>query len=252
MRIADRRGRRRARGRLLRRAEERGRRRRCMYRIDAPRLAAGAPLAADLSVVGRAHWRPGSTATGIATRWPGQRLDYLAGARWAERAVRRSRVGAGRGAPGLGPAALGAGRLRPLPRDAHAGRRGAPLRGGLHRRRSAGRAGRARGDARAHFGPARARVVHGRGERERGGEPRRRRSWPRSMRRSARRDGSCREESFDAIAADAEGRSGADAAAAQAFREHRPVARTRRGSARAGAARKSSAVIGSPNRRPWP
>jgi cholesterol transport system auxiliary component len=54
-----------------------------IYRIDAPTLAAGAPLAADLRIdVGPAA--PGLEGPGIATRWPGQRLDYIAGARWAE------------------------------------------------------------------------------------------------------------------------------------------------------------------------
>lgn len=54
-----------------------------MYRIEAPRLAVGAPLAADLKVVIGAL-APGLDGPGIATRWPGQRVDYLAGARWAE------------------------------------------------------------------------------------------------------------------------------------------------------------------------
>ena len=54
-----------------------------MYRIDAPRLAQGAPLAADLKVV-VSSLAPGLDEPGIATRLPGQRLDYVAGARWAE------------------------------------------------------------------------------------------------------------------------------------------------------------------------
>ena len=54
-----------------------------VYRVDAPKLAAGAPLAADLKVdVGQVA--PGLDSPGIATRWPGQRLDYVAGARWAD------------------------------------------------------------------------------------------------------------------------------------------------------------------------
>jgi len=54
-----------------------------VYRIGAPKLAAGAPLAADLKIdVGQVA--PGLDSSGIATRWPGQRLDYVAGARWAE------------------------------------------------------------------------------------------------------------------------------------------------------------------------
>jgi cholesterol transport system auxiliary component len=55
-----------------------------IYRVDAPRLAAGAPAPVDLKlVVGGAA--PGLDGAGIASRWPGQRLDYLAGARWADK-----------------------------------------------------------------------------------------------------------------------------------------------------------------------
>jgi cholesterol transport system auxiliary component len=55
-----------------------------IYRVDAPALTAGAALPVDLKVVvsGAA---PGLDGAGIAGRWPGQRLDYLAGARWADR-----------------------------------------------------------------------------------------------------------------------------------------------------------------------
>jgi len=55
-----------------------------VYRVDAPVLAAGAVLPVDLNIVvsGAA---PGLDGAGIAGRWPGQRLDHLAGARWAER-----------------------------------------------------------------------------------------------------------------------------------------------------------------------
>ncbi len=54
-----------------------------LYRIDAPRLDAGTPVTADLKVdVGQAA--PGLEGAGIATRWPGQRLEYVAGARWAQ------------------------------------------------------------------------------------------------------------------------------------------------------------------------
>ncbi len=55
-----------------------------IYRVDAPVLAAGAALPVDLKVVvsGAA---PGLDGAGIAGRWPGQRLDHLAGARWADR-----------------------------------------------------------------------------------------------------------------------------------------------------------------------
>jgi cholesterol transport system auxiliary component len=55
-----------------------------IYRVDSPQLATGAALPADLKVVvGQAA--PGLDASGIAGRWPGRRLDYLAGARWADR-----------------------------------------------------------------------------------------------------------------------------------------------------------------------
>lgn len=55
-----------------------------IYRVDAPELAAGAALPVDLKVV-VSGTAPGLDGPGIAGRWPGQRLDYLAGARWAER-----------------------------------------------------------------------------------------------------------------------------------------------------------------------
>ena len=54
-----------------------------IYRVNPPALTAGAPLAADLLVVVEGT-APGLDGTGIAGRWPGNRLDYLAGARWAE------------------------------------------------------------------------------------------------------------------------------------------------------------------------
>ena len=54
-----------------------------IYRIDAPSLSAGATLPADLSVVVE-RTAPGLDVDRIAGRWPGRRLDYLAGARWAE------------------------------------------------------------------------------------------------------------------------------------------------------------------------
>lgn len=54
------------------------------YRISAPRLAAGQPVAADLLVTVEAT-APGLDGTGIAGRWPGSRIDYLAGARWPVR-----------------------------------------------------------------------------------------------------------------------------------------------------------------------
>lgn len=55
------------------------------YRISAPELAPGAPLAADV-LVAVAAAAPGLEGTGIAGRWPGSRIDYLAGARWPVRA----------------------------------------------------------------------------------------------------------------------------------------------------------------------
>lgn len=54
-----------------------------IYRVNAPALAAGAPIATDLLVIAEGT-APGLDGTGIAGRWPGNRLDYLAGARWAE------------------------------------------------------------------------------------------------------------------------------------------------------------------------
>lgn len=55
-----------------------------IYRVDTPALAVGAALPVDLKVV-VSGTAPGLDGTGIAGRWPGQRLDYLAGARWADR-----------------------------------------------------------------------------------------------------------------------------------------------------------------------
>jgi cholesterol transport system auxiliary component len=55
-----------------------------IYRVDAPTLAAGAVLPVDLKIV-VSGTAPGLDGAGIAGRWPGQRLDYLAGARWADR-----------------------------------------------------------------------------------------------------------------------------------------------------------------------
>lgn len=54
-----------------------------IYRVDVPRLAPGAKTATDLRIVVAAT-APGLDGAGIAGRWPGQRLDYLAGARWAD------------------------------------------------------------------------------------------------------------------------------------------------------------------------
>ena len=54
------------------------------YRISAPKLAPGGMLAADV-LVAVAATAPGLDGTGIAGRWPGSRIDYLAGARWPVR-----------------------------------------------------------------------------------------------------------------------------------------------------------------------
>lgn len=54
-----------------------------IYRVSAPTLVPGAPLPADL-LVDVEGTTPGLDGTGIAGRWPGNRLDYLAGTRWAE------------------------------------------------------------------------------------------------------------------------------------------------------------------------
>jgi len=54
-----------------------------MYRIDAPRLRPAGALPIDLKV-DVSHAAPGLEGSGIATRLPGQRLEYVAGARWAE------------------------------------------------------------------------------------------------------------------------------------------------------------------------
>ncbi len=54
------------------------------YRISAPKLATGAPLESDLLVSVEAT-APGLDGSGIAARYLGSRLDYLAGARWPVR-----------------------------------------------------------------------------------------------------------------------------------------------------------------------
>lgn len=53
-----------------------------IYRVEAPALGTGAALPADLSVVVE-RTAPGLDTEGIAGRWPGNRVDYFAGARWA-------------------------------------------------------------------------------------------------------------------------------------------------------------------------
>ena len=58
-----------------------------IYRLEVPAVprdaAAGGPLEADLRVA-VAEATPGLDGARIATRWPDRRLDYVAGARWAE------------------------------------------------------------------------------------------------------------------------------------------------------------------------
>lgn len=52
------------------------------YRLTAPALQGGEPLAADL-LVPRPAAAPGLDSQQLATRWPGLRLDYYADARWS-------------------------------------------------------------------------------------------------------------------------------------------------------------------------
>ncbi len=54
-----------------------------IYRVDAPEVGTGNALGADLSVVVE-RTAPGLDGEGIAGRWPGNRLDYIANARWAD------------------------------------------------------------------------------------------------------------------------------------------------------------------------
>jgi cholesterol transport system auxiliary component len=53
-----------------------------IYRLAPPSLEAGAPLAADLLVL-RPVVANGLRGERIASLWPGNRLDYFAGARWS-------------------------------------------------------------------------------------------------------------------------------------------------------------------------
>lgn len=53
-----------------------------IYRLSAPAMAAGEPLAADLLVL-RPVVAPGLRTERIISAWPGNRLDYFAGARWS-------------------------------------------------------------------------------------------------------------------------------------------------------------------------
>jgi cholesterol transport system auxiliary component len=54
------------------------------YRINAPELAAGPAVAADVLVTVEAT-APGLDGVGIAARFPSSRLDYIADARWPVR-----------------------------------------------------------------------------------------------------------------------------------------------------------------------
>lgn len=53
-----------------------------IYRLSAPALEVAAAFPADLLVL-RPAVAPGLRTDRIATLWPGNRLDYLAGARWS-------------------------------------------------------------------------------------------------------------------------------------------------------------------------
>ena len=54
-----------------------------VYRLTAPAVQGGAPIAADLQVL-RPVVAPGLATDRIATAWPGNRIDYYAGARWSD------------------------------------------------------------------------------------------------------------------------------------------------------------------------
>ena len=68
-----------------------------IYRVDAPDVGRRNALGADLSVVVE-RTAPGLDGEGIAGRWPGKRLDYIADARWADDVLADAPVGAGRDA----------------------------------------------------------------------------------------------------------------------------------------------------------
>lgn len=53
-----------------------------IYRLSAPAVEAGEPLPADLLVL-RPVVAPGLRTERIISTWPGNRLDYFAGARWS-------------------------------------------------------------------------------------------------------------------------------------------------------------------------
>jgi len=53
-----------------------------IYRLSAPTVEAGEPLSADLLVL-RPVVAPGLRTERIISAWPGNRLDYFAGARWS-------------------------------------------------------------------------------------------------------------------------------------------------------------------------
>jgi ABC-type uncharacterized transport system auxiliary subunit len=54
-----------------------------VYRLTAPETGGGSPIAADLLVLEPAV-APGLATNRIATVWPGNRLDYYAGALWGD------------------------------------------------------------------------------------------------------------------------------------------------------------------------
>jgi len=54
-----------------------------VYRLTAPAVQGGSPIAADLLVL-RPVVAPGLATDRIATAWPGNRIDYYAGARWSD------------------------------------------------------------------------------------------------------------------------------------------------------------------------
>jgi ABC-type uncharacterized transport system auxiliary subunit len=54
-----------------------------VYRLTAPATPGGTPIAADLLVL-RPTLAPGLATNRIANAWPGNRLDYYAGALWGD------------------------------------------------------------------------------------------------------------------------------------------------------------------------
>ena len=54
-----------------------------IYRLTVPETSGGPPLAVDLLVL-QPVVAPGLATDRIATAWPGNRIDYYAGARWSD------------------------------------------------------------------------------------------------------------------------------------------------------------------------